>query len=77
MYSKDGDINNGWAPGVAPDGPPWEKGSSAHSQDLRNISNGMDHVTERYKELQRILINAGLPETEDRTKQPRIGMLNQ
>ncbi|XP_040176764.1 carnosine synthase 1 isoform X2 [Rana temporaria] len=76
MYSKDGDINKGWAPGVAPDGPPWEKGSSANSQELKNSSNGIDHqpnVTERYKELQRILINAGLPETEDRTKQPRTG----
>ncbi|XP_072279361.1 carnosine synthase 1 [Pyxicephalus adspersus] len=76
MYSKDGDINEGWAPGVAPDGPPWEKCSSVNSQDLKNDSSVMSHqpnVTERYKELQRILINAGLPETEDRTKEPRTG----
>ncbi|KAM9326801.1 carnosine synthase 1 [Gastrophryne carolinensis] len=77
MYSKDGDRKEEWAPGVAPDGPPWEKSPFVNSQqDQNNGTNGNQHqpnVTQNYEELQNILINSGLPETEDRTKQPRTG----
>ncbi|XP_068111348.1 carnosine synthase 1 isoform X2 [Hyperolius riggenbachi] len=77
MYSKDEDINEGWIPDVAVDGSPWRKGPSLSLQQGLKVDNNDNmcqlNITKGYEELQRILINAGLPETEERTKQPRTG----
>ncbi|KAM4033407.1 carnosine synthase 1 [Anomaloglossus baeobatrachus] len=77
MYSKDGEVNEMWVPGVAPDGPPWGmRPSKETSQEKNNGDNEMqqhENVIDSYEDLQRVLINAGLPETEDRSKQPRTG----
>ncbi|XP_053306362.1 carnosine synthase 1 [Spea bombifrons] len=78
MYSKDGDINELWVPGVAPDGPPWGRGPCRVTTRVNLEEGEMEHqvhqvITESYKDLQEILISAGLPKTEDRTKQPRTG----
>ncbi|KAM3913638.1 carnosine synthase 1 [Leptodactylus fuscus] len=75
MYSKDGELSEVWVPGVAPDGPPWEMRPS--TQTPNGKSNGdnevqnHENVIESYEDLQKLLINAGLPETEDRSKHPR------
>ncbi|XP_071986298.1 carnosine synthase 1 isoform X2 [Engystomops pustulosus] len=77
MYSKDGDLSEVWVPGVAPDGPPWVmKPSTETPQGRNNGENELQqhqNVIESYEDLQKILINAGLPETEDRSKLPRTG----
>ncbi|KAG9471968.1 hypothetical protein GDO78_021960 [Eleutherodactylus coqui] len=75
MYSKDGELSEVWVPGVAPDGPPWgmrpstemPPGKNKGDNDIRKYEN----VKECYEDLQKVLINAGLPETQDRSKQPR------
>ncbi|KAM4636149.1 carnosine synthase 1 [Discoglossus pictus] len=77
IYSKDGDINELWVPGVAPDGPPWGRGPSTDlsqkANKERNTSEDCEKTSDSYEDLQNILTNAGLPLTEDRTKQPRTG----
>ncbi|XP_075073350.1 carnosine synthase 1 isoform X2 [Mixophyes fleayi] len=76
MYSKDGEINEMCVPGVAPNGLPWGRGPSTQSQGKKNGGDIWQHhpnITESYEDLQKILINAGLPETEDRSKEPRTG----
>uniref|UniRef100_A0A803K2R7 Carnosine synthase 1 n=1 Tax=Xenopus tropicalis TaxID=8364 RepID=A0A803K2R7_XENTR len=71
-YSKDRDINEVWVPGMAPDGPPWCKRPQETNKEKYGIENNSD-FTSAYSNLQNILINASLPETEDRTKHPRTG----
>ncbi|OCT72151.1 carnosine synthase 1 [Xenopus laevis] len=71
-YSKDRDINAVWVPGMAADGPPWCKGPQETNKEKYGTENNSDFTT-AYGNLQNILINAGLPETEDRTKHPRTG----
>ncbi|XP_053548329.1 carnosine synthase 1 isoform X2 [Bombina bombina] len=77
IYCKDVDINEVWAPGVAPDGPPWGKGSSTgFPEGKKNVENVLYNnpvTNDSYEDLQKILTNAGLPKTEDRTNQPRTG----
>ncbi|XP_075439900.1 carnosine synthase 1 isoform X2 [Ascaphus truei] len=89
IFSKDGDINEVWVPGVGPDGPPWGRGPSTETpqgkskessglkepREIREISeiSEIREISESYEDLQRILTNAGLPETEERTKHPRTG----
>ncbi|XP_075698268.1 carnosine synthase 1 [Rhinoderma darwinii] len=77
MYSKDGELSEVWVPGVAPHGPPWGmRPSTETTHGKNNGDNEMQqhqNVIESYEDLQKVLINAGLPETEDRSKQPRTG----
>lgn len=77
MYSKDGELREVWVSGVAPDGPPWGMRTSTETpQGKTNGYNEMqqhENIIESYEDLQKVLINAGLPETEDRSKQPRTG----
>ncbi|XP_040290571.1 carnosine synthase 1 [Bufo bufo] len=77
MYSKDGELSEVWVSGVTPDGPPWGMRTSTETpQGKTNGYNEMqqhENIIESYEDLQKVLINAGLPETEDRSKQPRTG----
>ncbi|XP_063814592.1 carnosine synthase 1 [Pseudophryne corroboree] len=77
MYSKDGEKNEVCIPGIASNGLPWGRGPS--TEITQGMKNGVDewqhhpNITESYEDLQKILINAGLPETEDRSNEPRTG----
>lgn len=77
IYAKDGELGEEWGPGVAPDGPPWEMRPSAETPHGKNNGDSemqqRENVIESYEDLQRVLINGGLPETEDRSKTPRTG----
>ncbi|CAH2321417.1 carnosine synthase 1 [Pelobates cultripes] len=75
IYSKDGDLNEVWVPGVLRHRNPWGRDPSIYTPldecKKGDTIEGRLDITERYEDLQKILISAGLPETEDRTRQPR------
>ncbi|KAM8924563.1 carnosine synthase 1 [Pelodytes ibericus] len=77
MYSLNGEKNKTCVPVISPNGSTWGRDPSAvtpQEQYKKGVeTEGLLDITESYADLQKILINAGLPETENRTKQPRTG----
>lgn len=77
IYAKDGELGEEWGPGVAPDDPPWEMRPSTETPHGKNNGDSemqqRENIIESYEDLQKVLINGGLPETEDRSKTPRTG----